>query len=339
MNESKIIGNDEIYGILLSAGSLDKGTKVNGLNTEEEYVDFLQKEIDSSELVYISYGFDSNNDRKEIAIKFISKNREFRMLFCSADKAKNNLLYCFSALKNPISNHTNPIPIKARFKIYSQEMPDRNLSDARKLVEYLKNHFEPTPLESTLPNLPKEEPRKDDFSIALPSVDRYRELTNSSVQILSCREILDIFSLVFSNAKSYIDIRCPWVYDFILEKYLPFIESALNRGVDITIRIGMMDKKTEIKENNKERVENILKGLEDKYDRQFRFYKQKDCDHSKVLLWNDDICEWILVGSFNFLSFYPIKEDNRHESAILTDSKKIIHKYMNHTRLKREIPN
>lgn len=368
---------EKTFGIFILENALKNGKKHNSFDSEQQYIDLLQKEIDTAEFMYISHGYDEKGERKEIAIRIIDKNRRERTFFCSDEKEKmqHGLLRCFSCLTNPISNHKDKILLKCKFKIYQDSKNHKGCDDAILLKNHLDTYFADKKSAREVSSaiiLDSEdtqflESNNDTNSIfttssqeivatqnmqvvaqgqhtqsysltpisqgqnmlesaLVTSNNNYKTFTQSSINILSCNEIIMLFESLFSHAKSYITIHCPWVYDFILRRYQPLIEKALKRGVRITIKIGMNKQEDSNQKALTEETQELLRILQDEYE-EFRYLKRKNCDHSKVLLWDDDITEWILVGSFNFMSFYPQQSDNRQESAILTDSKRIIYRY------------
>lgn len=66
----------------------------------------------------------------------------------------------------------------------------------------------------------------DDYSAIQNS---YEALTQSSINILSCNEILTLFQHIFIYTKSYIIIHCPWVYDNVLRQYQPLYRKSTRK--------------------------------------------------------------------------------------------------------------
>lgn len=101
------------------------------------------------------------------------------------------------------------------------------------------------------------------------------------------------FIYVLQNTKKHIYIQSPWVRHDTLEIYKEYIQSALEKGVKITIKYGMKGGKKDIDEEAK----SSLNELKAKYP---NFSLKHDYDHSKILICDD---EFMIVGSFNWLSF------------------------------------
>lgn len=105
------------------------------------------------------------------------------------------------------------------------------------------------------------------------------------------------FIYVLKNAKKHIYIQSPWVRHDTLEIYKEYIQSALEKGVKITIKYGMQKRSQKDKKEIDEEVLAYLNELKAKYP---NFSLKHDYDHSKILICDD---EFMIVGSFNWLSF------------------------------------
>lgn len=105
------------------------------------------------------------------------------------------------------------------------------------------------------------------------------------------------FIYVLKNAKKHIYIQSPWVRHNVLEIYKEYIQSALEKGVKITIKYGMQKRSEKDKQEIDEEVLAYLNELKAKYP---NFSLKHDYDHSKILICDD---EFMIVGSFNWLSF------------------------------------
>lgn len=105
------------------------------------------------------------------------------------------------------------------------------------------------------------------------------------------------FIYVLQNAKKHIYIQSPWVRHDTLEIYKEYIQSALEKGVKITIKYGMQKRSEKDKQEIDEGALAYLNELKAKYP---NFSLKHDYDHSKILICDD---EFMIVGSFNWLSF------------------------------------
>lgn len=105
------------------------------------------------------------------------------------------------------------------------------------------------------------------------------------------------FIYVLQNAKKHIYIQSPWVKQNALEFYKEYIQSALEKGVKITIKYGMQKPSQKDKQEIDEEVLAYLNELKVKYP---NFSLKHDYDHSKIIICDD---EFMIVGSFNWLSF------------------------------------
>lgn len=115
------------------------------------------------------------------------------------------------------------------------------------------------------------------------------------------------FIYVLKNAKKHIYIQSPWVRHNVLEIYKEYIQSALEKGVKITIKYGMQKRSQKDKQEIDEEVLAYLNELKAKYQ---NFSLKHDYDHSKILICDD---EFMIVGSFNWLSF---GEENKGSEAL-----------------------
>lgn len=105
------------------------------------------------------------------------------------------------------------------------------------------------------------------------------------------------FIYVLKNAKKHIYIQSPRVKQNALEFYKEYIQSALEKGVKITIKYGMQKPSQKDKQEIDEEVLAYLNELKAKYP---NFSLKHDYDHSKIIICDD---EFMIVGSFNWLSF------------------------------------
>lgn len=105
------------------------------------------------------------------------------------------------------------------------------------------------------------------------------------------------FIYVLKNAKKHIYIQSPWVRHDTLEIYKEYIQSALEKGIKITIKYGMQKRSQKDKKEIDEEALTYLNELKAKYP---NFSLKHDYNHSKILICDD---EFMIVGSFNWLSF------------------------------------
>lgn len=123
------------------------------------------------------------------------------------------------------------------------------------------------------------------------------------------------FIYVLKNAKKHIYIQSPWVRHNTLEIYKEYIQSALEKGVKITIKYGMQKRSQKDKKEIDEEVLAYLNELKAKYP---NFSLKHDYDHSKIIICDD---EFMIVGSFNWLSF---GEENKGGEALRGETSTII---------------
>lgn len=123
------------------------------------------------------------------------------------------------------------------------------------------------------------------------------------------------FIYVLKNAKKHIYIQSPWVRYNVLEIYKEYIQSALEKGVKITIKYGMQKRSQKDKQEIDEVALDYLNELKAKYSN-FSL-KHGSNDHSKILIYDD---EFMIVGSFNWLSFAP-RDDKRSETSTINKNK------------------
>lgn len=130
------------------------------------------------------------------------------------------------------------------------------------------------------------------------------------------------FIYVLKNAKKHIYIQSPWVRHNVLEIYKEYIQSALEKGVKITIKYGMQKRSEKDKQEIDEGALAYLNELKAKYSN-FSLKHGSD-DHSKILICDD---EFMIVGSFNWLSFAP-RDDKRSETSTINKNKDSIKKHI-----------
>lgn len=110
------------------------------------------------------------------------------------------------------------------------------------------------------------------------------------------------FIYILENAKQSIYIQSPWINWRTLQLYKDYIEAAVNRGVEVTIKYGLKPRnrfdKIGIDEESKRFFNSLDKSL-------FRLIKGDD--HSKIVICDN---EFMIMGSFNWLSFGGGNEPN-----------------------------
>lgn len=110
------------------------------------------------------------------------------------------------------------------------------------------------------------------------------------------------FIYILENAKQSIYIQSPWINWRTLQLYKDYIEAAVNRGVEVTIKYGLKPRnrfdKIGIDEESKRFFNSLDKSL---------FFLIKGDDHSKIVICDN---EFMIMGSFNWLSFGGGNEPN-----------------------------
>lgn len=145
--------------------------------------------------------------------------------------------------------------------------------------------------------------------------------------LIYTEDIKEILFYAFRVAKSNIFISTPWIKYYAFRALKNSIHSALKRNVNIYIKCGIgQDKDNELSID--ERSQKIIDTLKE-YENFHIFDKAND--HSKILLFDMKDKSWLIVGSFNFLSFNPNNfKDYRNEVAALLDNKEMIEEYLAH---------
>lgn len=100
-----------------------------------------------------------------------------------------------------------------------------------------------------------------------------------------------------------------------LEIYKEYIQSALEKGVKITIKYGMQKRSQKDKKEIDEEALTYLNELKAKYP---NFSLKHDYDHSKILICDE---EFMIVGSFNWLSF---RGESKGDEALRGETSTII---------------
>lgn len=129
------------------------------------------------------------------------------------------------------------------------------------------------------------------------------------------------FKYVLQNAKKEICIQSPWIRNDVLKLYEEDIKSALDRGVNVTIKYGMKPRnrfdKVGIDETSKKFFATLDKS---------KFTLIESDDHSKIIICDE---AFMIMGSFNWLSFGGGRkkgEDTRGETSTVNRNKEEIKK-------------
>ena len=134
----------------------------------------------------------------------------------------------------------------------------------------------------------------------------------------------DYFLYVLENAKQEICIQSPWVRYEILELYKKYIESALERGVKVSIKYGLKPRHKSDKVGIDPRAKEYLQSLQGRYKGRFKL--QEGNDHSKVLICDE---KFMIIGSFNWLSFGGNADtdgQSRGETSTINKKRESLHK-------------
>ena len=129
-------------------------------------------------------------------------------------------------------------------------------------------------------------------------IEQKLELDFSDGATIETNEHKKYFLYIFENAKKEICIQSPWVRYEIIEQYKNSIESALERGVKITIKYGMKPRNKFDKVGIDEKSKEYFKELQNRYAD--LFHLKEGNDHSKIVICDE---EFMILGSFNWLSF------------------------------------
>ncbi|MBZ7987974.1 phospholipase D-like domain-containing protein [Campylobacter canadensis] len=129
------------------------------------------------------------------------------------------------------------------------------------------------------------------------------------------------FKYILENAKNDIYIQSPWIRFQVLNEYLDYIKSALSRKVNIHIKYGIENKS---KRDNKaiidKKAEEVFIELKNNYA---NFKTYKDNSHEKFIICDND---FIINGSFNWLSYLHNEGNERKENSTITKNKDTINK-------------
>ncbi|MBT0882745.1 phospholipase D-like domain-containing protein [Campylobacter sp. 2018MI13] len=118
-----------------------------------------------------------------------------------------------------------------------------------------------------------------------------------------------------NNAKKDIYIQSPWVRAVVLKEYLNDFKNALSKGVNIHIKYGIEKRNRHDKESIDNEGLTIFNELIQEY-KNFKIYQ--DNSHEKILICDDD---YIITGSFNWLSYKHNDGNERKESSMISKNK------------------
>lgn len=125
------------------------------------------------------------------------------------------------------------------------------------------------------------------------------------------------------KAKQAVYIHSPWVRHNVVKEYEKHIESALQKGIKVSIKYGLKPRNR----FEKAPIDPESKMLFDKWDKSYPNFKANtDDNHSKILICDD---EFMIVGSFNWLSFGGLADkdgDIRGETSSVVKNKDSIQK-------------
>lgn len=140
------------------------------------------------------------------------------------------------------------------------------------------------------------------------------EINLDNSHTIDMLEHKEYFIYVLKNAKKQIYIQSPWIKHNVVEIYKKYFQEAIKRKVKICIKYGMKPRNKNDKPCIDEESLEILKEL--KCD------LIESHDHSKVLICDD---EFMIMGSFNWLS-YSGNDDDRGETSTINTNKQAIKK-------------
>ncbi|WP_407380261.1 phospholipase D-like domain-containing protein [Helicobacter sp.] len=129
------------------------------------------------------------------------------------------------------------------------------------------------------------------------------------------------------KAKQAVYIHSPWVRHNVVKEYEKHIESALQKGIKVSIKYGLKPRN----KNDKLPIDTKSKMLFDKWDKSYPNFKATtDNNHSKILICDD---EFMIIGSFNWLSFGGLADkdgDTRGETSSVVKNKDSIQEQTKH---------
>lgn len=118
-----------------------------------------------------------------------------------------------------------------------------------------------------------------------------------------------------NNVKKDIYIQSPWVRAIVLKEYLNDFKNALSKGINIHIKYGIKKRSRHDKDPIDSEGLNIFNELSKEY-KNFKIYQ--DNSHEKFLIYDND---YIINGSFNWLSYKHNDGNERKESSVISKNK------------------
>lgn len=149
------------------------------------------------------------------------------------------------------------------------------------------------------------------------------ELDLSEGATIETTQHKDYLLYALEMAKQAVYIHSPWVRYNVLKGYEKDIESALQKGIKVSIKYGLKPRN----KTDKPPIDTESKMLFDKWDKSYPNFKANtDDNHSKILICDD---EFMIIGSFNWLSFGGLADkdgDTRGETSSVVKNKDSIQK-------------
>ena len=123
------------------------------------------------------------------------------------------------------------------------------------------------------------------------------ELDLSKGAIIETTQHKEYLLYTLKNAKQAVYIHSPWVRHNVVKEYEKHIESALKKGIKVSIKYGLKPRNR----FEKAPIDPESKEFFTKWSKDYpNFIATTDNNHSKILICDD---EFMIVGSFNWLSF------------------------------------
>lgn len=149
------------------------------------------------------------------------------------------------------------------------------------------------------------------------------ELDLSEGATIETTQHKDYLLYALEMAKQAVYIHSPWVRHNVVKEYEKHIESALQKGIKVSIKYGLKPRNR----FEKAPIDPESKMLFDKWDKSYPNFKANtDDNHSKILICDD---EFMIIGSFNWLSFGGLADkdgDIRGETSSVVKNKDSIQK-------------
>lgn len=145
---------------------------------------------------------------------------------------------------------------------------------------------------------------------------KIEELRAAGSTPLANEEIKAVFNKALNETQKELDVLSPWLRDSVFkEMFYEKIGRLLDKGVVVKFRYGIEDYSKGQRGTIEESTLRIAKKLKQKFGRYSNFHIAQTNTHGKILISDD---KYIVVGSFNFLSFGGRYDKNtRSEVALL----------------------